>query len=441
MRLGRAFRSLRAYPFAWMGGAVVAFLLGLAGYALVRYPYAEVVRLWQGSAEVWLENPRNAAPAWVNLFGGNRPPTLRVAWDDAAKTTTFPWPGVEETTAIFAFDFSYDAFPSELAVFLKPTYTRIPPHVRFFWRMPNGEEFFLSERTVEQAQRYVLSGDRDLTRRLGGRAPEIALFESPREAGRPLKGTYHLVAKIYTFEPGDALEAKLVVYGRVHGLGGTDHLRRDLALGLLWGTPPALAFGVAAALGVFLFHLIFSAAGAWWGGWVDAVVERLTELRLVVPLIPFLAMVGMFWSRSLWAILGALLGYNLLGGEKTFRAILMQARAAPYLEAARAYGAGPFRLIVRYLIPQVLPALIPSVVVAIPGYIFLEASLALLGLGEPLWPTWGKILEEAHREGALYLGQYYWVLEPVALLFLTGTGFTLLGLSLERVFNPRLRRV
>ncbi len=440
MKLTQALRQLRAYPSAWLGGALVAFLLGLAGYALIRWPYPEVLRLWQGGEEVWAENPRHAAPSWLNLFGGNRPPTLKIPWEKAQKTTASPWPEVQETTAIFSFPFPYDAFPSELAVFLVPMYTHVPPHVQLFWRMPNGEEVSLGEHTVGQRERYVLSGDPELRRRLGGMAPEAALFADPHKPGKPGKGIYALVLKTYVFEAGASLEAKLVVYGQVHGLAGTDHLRRDLAMALVWGTPVALAFGVAAALGIFLYHLFISALGAWRGGWLDLVVERLTEVRLILPLIPFLALVGVLWSPSLWVLLGALLGYNLLGGNKTYRALLLQTRIAPYLEAARAYGASPRRLILRYLIPQVLPVLLPSFVVAIPGYVFLEASLALLGLGDPRRPTWGRILEEAYRQGALYQGQFYWVLEPVALLFLTGTGFTLLGLALERVLNPRLRR-
>ena len=67
------------------------------------------------------------------------------------------------------------------------------------------------------------------------------------------------------------------------------------------------------------------------------------------------------------------------------------------------------------------------------------ASLTLLGLGDPVLPTWGKVIEDARAQGALHNGQYYWVLQPAALLMVVGLSFAMVGFSLDRVFNPRLR--
>jgi peptide/nickel transport system permease protein len=93
------------------------------------------------------------------------------------------------------------------------------------------------------------------------------------------------------------------------------------------------------------------------------------------------------------------------------------------------------------MIPKVIPVLIPSFVILIPGYVFLEATLAILGLGDPLLPTWGKVMRDAHYNGALYKGDYYWMLLPAAMLMITGLGFSTLGYTLDRIFNPRLREL
>ena len=72
---------------------------------------------------------------------------------------------------------------------------------------------------------------------------------------------------------------------------------------------------------------------------------------------------------------------------------------------------------------------------------FLEATLAVLGLGDKDLPTWGKLLNDAYSEGALLTGHFYWVVEPAVLLILTGFGFAMVGFALDRIFNPRLRVV
>jgi peptide/nickel transport system permease protein len=126
---------------------------------------------------------------------------------------------------------------------------------------------------------------------------------------------------------------------------------------------------------------------------------------------------------------------------KNYRAIFMQVKESPYIDAARAYGAGNLRIIFRYLIPRILPLVIPAIVILVPSFVFLEASLAVLGLGDPVLPTWGKLINDANREGALYNGYYYWILLPSALLMVAGLAFAMVGFALDRVFNPRLREL
>jgi len=153
-------------------------------------------------------------------------------------------------------------------------------------------------------------------------------------------------------------------------------------------------------------------------------------------------MVGTFYSRSIWLMLGVTILLSIFGGSIiTYRSIFLQTKEASYIEAARAYGASSWRIIFSYLIPRMVPLLIPALVSSVPSFVFLEASLAVLGLGDPVLPTWGKIIDDAWADGALYQARYYWVLEPAVLLMITGLGFAMLGFALDRIFNPRLREV
>ena len=242
------------------------------------------------------------------------------------------------------------------------------------------------------------------------------------------------------FEEGDDLDAEFVMFGKVSGWAGTDHRRRDLSIALLWGTPIALAFGLLAAVGTTITTMVISAIGVWYGGWLDEIIQRVTEVNLILPVLPILIMVGTFYSKSLWLMLGVIILLSIFGGGiKTYRAIFLQVKASPYIEAARAYGAGNVRIIFNYLIPRIVPLLLPQFVILVPSFVFLEAALAFLGLGDPMLPTWGKVINEANSNGALHVGQYYWVLQPSVLLMLTGLAFAMVGYSLDRVFNPRLR--
>ena len=137
-------------------------------------------------------------------------------------------------------------------------------------------------------------------------APHIGLLSDPQVEGEPevLKGRYRLLLDAVVFDEQAGLEAELVLYGRVHGIAGTDHQRRDLSLALLWGTPVALAFGLIAAVGTTLTTLVIAAVGVWYRGWVDAVIQRLTEVNMILPVLPILVMVGTLYSTSIWLMLG-----------------------------------------------------------------------------------------------------------------------------------------
>ncbi len=438
-----ALRQIKNYPSAVLGLMIILFLVGLAIYAVITIPYNDAVRLWRGEDNVWLETPRNARPAWFNYFyKEKRPLTIvrRTTDDDAQKTVVDLGGGVKMTDTVLEFEYTYDRFPTELAVFLEATFAAARPNINLIWVTPDGREIPLTEIQVRSSETYRISQDSRLERRLGGVKPEIGLFSDPSNPGKPLKGTYKVLAEGMVFEEDSTVEASLVVYGQLHGLAGTDHRRRDLTVALLWGAPVALSFGLIAAVGSSLTTMMLAAAAVWFGGWVDWLIRRVNEIVMILPLLPILIMVGLFYSRSIWVILGVVIALGIFGsGILSYRSMFLQVKEAGYIEAARAYGAGSGRIIFRYMIPRILPVLVPGFVIQVPTYVFLEATLSVLGLGDPLLPTWGKLLSDAQTNGALINGHFYWVLEPAFLLMLAGLGFVMLGFALDRIFNPRLR--
>jgi len=440
--VSRAFRDLLKYPSAAAGLAIIALLVAMSIYAVATIPYSEAIRLWRGGEALWVENPRNASPVWVNLVPGrDLPRTIVVRSHQAVRTEKKLNGDVRQFSISLAFDYPYRKFPQELAVFFEPEYTDRAPNVALLWRPPDGNEIRLTEITVRRKEVYRISADSRLQQDLGGR-PEVVLLGDPNAPDQPLRGRHELMIRGFLFDESSRLEPRLVVYGEVYGLAGTDHQRRDLIIPLLWGAPIAIAFGLLAAVGSTLSSLVIAAIGVWYGRWVDGLIQRITEVNLILPALPILIMIGTLYSRSIWVILGVVILLGVFGsGIKTYRALFIQVKEAPYIEAARAYGAGNLRAVFQYMIPRAVPVLVPQFVTLIPSFVFLEASLAVLGLGDPVLPTWGKVIEDAYSKGALFTGHYYWVLQPAVLLMLSGLGFTMLGFALDRVFNPRLREV
>jgi peptide/nickel transport system permease protein len=446
-------RELPRYTSALLGLGVIFVLVGLALYGVIAIPYNEALRLWRGGEGIWIEYPRNAQPQWLNLFPGrNLPKTIVVDSREGDVKQTAPVSETLKSVQIpLEFDYPYDDFPSELNLFFDPRFQERPPHVSLFWLTPDGRMLSLGDQTMETAERYSVSLDRRLARELDGLSPEIGLFAGPStsseqapdsEGPQPLNGHYTLLVEGLLFEPESQLDVKMVVYGKVHGLAGTDHLRRDITVALYWGAAVALAFGLLAAVGSSLSTLIIAAIGVWYGGWTDASIQRVTELNMILPGLPILILVGTLYTRSIWVILGIVILLGVFSASiKVYRAIFLQVRESPYIEASRAYGASNLRIILLYMVPRVIPVLVPGFVTLIPTFVFLEASLAILGLGDPVLPTWGKVLNDAQQNGALYKGYYYWVLAPSVLLMLTGLGFAMVGFTLDRIFNPRLREL
>ena len=441
------FRDLLRYPTAVFGSVIIIALLGVAVYALVSIPYKEAIRLWRGGEEVWYQNPKYAPPAWFNFFSAKKKPisfSVRTMDGSMTKVTTpSSDPEISTEDISYSFEYTYDSPPQEMILYFTTQFEAKFPFASVSWITPDGRTIRIADMQTDHKMTYRFSQDQRLQKRLKTEDVMQALFADPNSStGAVLKGQYQVVITGTTFEKDSDINVEFVFHGDLFGLAGTDKYRRDLLLPLLYGTPIALAFGLLAALGTSLLTMVIAAIGTWYVGWIDELIQRITEINLVLPFLAILIMVGTFYSRSIWLMLGVTILLSIFSGSiKTYRAIFLQSKESSYIEAARAYGASNTRIIFNYLIPRMIPLLIPALVSSVPSFVFLEASLAVLGLGDPVLPTWGKIIDDAFADGALFQGRYYWVLEPAILLMITGLGFAMLGFALDRIFNPRLRDI
>jgi peptide/nickel transport system permease protein len=434
-------RRLSHYPAAVIGLLIILGLVGLSVYTLVTIPYPEMLQLWREGEAIWVQNPKDAAPTWVNLFRRRKLPSTvvmnsREVGSEVQVSRTVISEDMTEITLSFPFDYYYGAFPQDLAVFIDAQFDEKRPMITLNWFTPEGREIEFVSAAIGDSHTYRLSQDETLARKLGEQAPLEFLFSQPESNGAmPLSGSYEMQLNAYVFEEEADVDATFVLYGQVYGLAGTDERRRDLKVPLLWGMPVALSFGILAALGTSLSSIMIAAVGAWFGGWLDALIQRITEINMILPFLPVSIMIYVLYSKSFWVILGVTVLLSIFGNAiKNYRALFLQVREAPYVEAALSYGASNWRIIYRYLLPRIVSVLVPQLIIMVPSYVFLEATLAFLGVSDPVLPTWGKLIVSGFARG-IYTANYHLVFEPLGLLMLVGFAFVMLGISLERIFS------
>jgi len=462
-----ALKELLTYKSGVAGLAVILVLVLFSIYTVVAIPYPKAVALWRGEGGVWLDKPRNAAPVWIKyLVGRNLPENIvldsREGGVGVVKALS-PIPGtnIKRLYIEFAFTYPYDDFPSEINLFFDAKYAGSAPLIKIYVVKPNGVELKLLDYSLRSPNDVLyLSTSNDAYRNVYGYIVEklgrpkseppleTLLFGVEDESmldvstATPLKGTYKIVITGTLFGEDSDLDVKTVIYGKVWGLAGTDHLRRDLMIAIMWGAPVAMAFGLTASLSISVIQLVIATISGYYGGKVDALIQRITEIYMVIPFLPFLILLAAFYKLDIWLILLVVIVLSIFGGGiKSTRALVMQIKEYPYVEAALAYGASNRRIIFFYIIPKILPPMIPGLIGAVPGYVFLEAGLSFLGLGDPYLPTWGKVINDAYENGALLKGYYYWVLIPSFMLIITAIAFALLGFALDKIVNPRLREI
>lgn len=453
-----SFKGILKEVLSYKAGVSALIILIFFGimilYTVIRFPYKDTITLWNSST-AFLKNPRNATPVWWSVFTGRKEPRNIEMRFTVDRNSIVDEGNIFRTELKKDFVYDYDDFPTEFNIFFNAKYKNDPPLVRIYLLRPDGEKILLKEHTLRSEDDVLyLSNDFSLENKLDtdirSRLPGIdfsitvprGLFLKYSGKLEVLKGNYSLILDLELYDKNDELTADSVIYGKVYGIAGTDHLRRPIHIALLWGAPLDLSFGLGASLSITLLHLIIASISGWFGGWVDSLIQRLTEVYMVLPFLPIMIMISLFYKLNLWSLLVVVVLLSMFGfGIKTTRALVLQVKTLPYIEAAQVYGASNWRIIFLYIIPKILPPVVPGLVASVPVYVFLEAILALFGVLDPTQPTWGMVIEEAFNNGALYKGYFYWVLIPSFLLILTAISFSLLGFVLDRIVNPKLKEL
>jgi peptide/nickel transport system permease protein len=250
-----------------------------------------------------------------------------------------------------------------------------------------------------------------------------------------------LAPVIAPYDPNAAVRVTLdTIYappGPDHWLGADD-AGKDVLTNLIYGARVSLVVGFFASfISLFIGGLVGIVAG-FYGGRVENVLMRLTDILLVIPDLPLMIILVAVLGRTQWIIIIVLGILGWTGTARVVRSQTLSVKERKFAQRARAIGADNPYIIRRHIFPLVFPLMVVNAVLVISGAILNESTLSFLGLGDPTRLSWGQMLNLAFSRGAVSAGAW-WVLAPPGLAIVwVVLGLTLLGNGLERIFNPRL---
>ncbi len=263
-------------------------------------------------------------------------------------------------------------------------------------------------------------------------------------------GKYSLQIDLYVSDAGDAGDAgtlnfavgetRFRIPGKLYGVLGTNFLGADVYSQLIWGTRVSLLVGLTTASIVVAIGVLVGVTAGYKGGPIDRALTFASDTVLQLPGLPLILLAVLIFGNNIWVIILLISILSWAGLARTLRGWTLSLKQRPFVEAARAIGASDFYIMFRVIAPQTVPILAYSLVLAVPGAILTEASLSLLGLGNPFVASWGKMLNEAYFGGAVTNLTWWWLAPPVIAIVVIATGFALIGFALEETLNPRLRR-
>ncbi len=440
-------RELLSQRAGLLGIAMLTLLI--AASIAVPVIYGKYYALWRNTT-YWSVYPKAVPPSWVEYFSPVKLPQTEVL--NPMNVTFKELYGVaKEIKLVFEYDYRYDVPPQDVVIVLNASYAN-PPAIVIKVVRPDGNEVKLLQLPASQLQHVLSLNSLDLVKNSlyswllekganvsspSAIVPSAVLFSKLNGNGT-LKGRYEFV--IDAIGLGNfTVSAKVIIEGKVYGLLGTDVFGRDLFVYLALGLPYGMLVGILSSVIAAFIGTFYGLVSGYVGGTVDKVMQRILETWYSIPALPLLIMAAIVFRPSIWLIIVFIAIFAWMGVAKVIRSMTLQIKNSAYVLAAKASGASDKWIMLKHVLPQLLPYTMAQVALGVPGAIITELSLDFLGLGDPNVPTWGWILHDANVYGAAVNGYWWWIAPPGLMAALLGLTFALIGYAMDVVLNPRLR--
>jgi len=248
-------------------------------------------------------------------------------------------------------------------------------------------------------------------------------------------------------------------WGCTFFIAGSDVLGRDLWSRLMYGARISLSVAFAASFVSLTIGILFGTISGYIGGKTDMLMMRIVDFLYAIPILPIIIMMTVYFKAlarrgvtsgfmgtlillnkatgGLFFVFVAIGALNWLGQARQARGQVLAFKEKEFVEAARAIGAKDGHIMLKHLLPNIIGPLLIVESMAIPGYIFLEATLSFIGLGvDPPTPSWGAMINEGY---STIKSNPHLVLFPAVTLGLTTLAFNFMGDGLRDAFDARLR--
>ena len=434
------------------GITILTILISTSLVTIIIIP-VETFQEWNNPGS-WITYPKAAIPVWINLFLFEKIPEHKILTEPNIQNTSDG--DINLSSYQFNFNFDYDQFPNDFIYSYSSKYVNSPLLEMSVIR-PDGIKMKLISTSLPYSDVVTIHEDRifstdamikkelilnneEFKFKIDNLSTEDVIF-SKTEFNEPLKGNYVFMIDLYEInEKIEIIESNLIIGGKAFGIMGTDELRRDLAMGLLWGTPLALFIGLVVSISSVTMGLIYGVYAGFKGKKTDDTLMRFNDVIYALPALPFLIILSVTISNSIFVMIGFLMIFGWVGIAKVARSMSLQIKTRGYVEAASMMGQKDSKMILKHILPQLLPYAFASVAISVPAAITTEAGLSFLGLGDPSFPTWGQILHDANTFGAAARGLWWWIVPPGIMIAITGLAFVFIGNALDAIVNPKLKR-